>query len=142
MSKATELLAKDVGSRVLHPRLTRDRLEDQGAMVQPLGLATQFAMADNGRGKVKHRLTQDLTFSLSPEMSVNSRIPHGPARDVLRLVQFPNRPLHCQPPPSVPSTREFHSWHDYSDAWLEMAHSGSSCAQSIAIPWPSPGTFA
>jgi hypothetical protein len=44
-------------------------------MVRPLGLATQHGLAEDGSGKVKHRLTQDLSFSLTePKMSVNSRM--------------------------------------------------------------------
>jgi hypothetical protein len=72
--KAAELLAKDVahGFSVAVPPETVAKIK--GAMVQPLGLATQFAMADRGSRKIKYRLTQDLTFSLKPELSVNSRI--------------------------------------------------------------------
>jgi hypothetical protein len=49
--------------------------EIKGAMVQPLGLATQHGLTKDGSRKVKHQLTQDLSFSLTEEdMSVNSRI--------------------------------------------------------------------
>jgi hypothetical protein len=62
--KAAMLLAKDVAHGFSIP-VSPETVEkiSKGAIVQPLGLATQFAMAENGSQKIKHRLTQDLTFS-------------------------------------------------------------------------------
>jgi hypothetical protein len=73
--KAVELLLKDVAHKFLIPVSPGiiDRIK--GAMVQPFGLATQFGLAADGSQKVKHRLTQDLSFSLTePEMFINSRM--------------------------------------------------------------------
>jgi hypothetical protein len=73
--KAVELLSKDVAHGFSIPVSPGIIDKIKGAMVQPFGLATQFGLATDGSRKVKHRLTQDLSFSLTePEMSVNSRI--------------------------------------------------------------------
>jgi hypothetical protein len=71
---AMELLSKDVARGFSIPVSPGIIDTTKGAMVQPFGLATQFGLAAEGSRKVKHRLTQDLFFSLTePEMSVNSR---------------------------------------------------------------------
>jgi hypothetical protein len=73
--KAVELLSKDVAHGFSIPVSPGIIDKIKGAMVQPFELATQFGLATDGSRKVKHRLTQDLSFSLTePEMSVNSRI--------------------------------------------------------------------
>jgi hypothetical protein len=61
--KAAKLLAKDVAHGFSIPASPEVVEKIKGAMVQPLGLATQFALAEDGFRKIKHRLTQDLTFS-------------------------------------------------------------------------------
>jgi hypothetical protein len=107
----------------------------RGAMVQPLGLATQYGLTEDGSRKVKYRLTQDLSFSLTePDMSVNSRIDMDQYPEMFygwcisRVVHFivSLRLAH-------PNKRIFISKYDYSDAYRRMAHSATAAAQSIAV---------
>jgi hypothetical protein len=60
--KATELLAKDVAHGFSIPISPETVEKVKGAMVQPLGLTSQFTLAADGSRKIKNRLTQDLTF--------------------------------------------------------------------------------
>jgi hypothetical protein len=132
---AAELLAKDVAHGFSIP-VTPEIVEKvKGSMVQPLGLASQFALAEDGSRKVKNRLTQDLTFSLTePGMSVNSRIDMDQYPDMLygwcisRIIHFivSLRLAH-------PNKRVFISKYDYSDAYRRMAHSALAAAQSVAV---------
>jgi hypothetical protein len=74
-NKVAELLTKHVAHGFSIPVSLQTVEKIKGAMVQPLGLATQFTLAKNGSRKVKTRLTQDLSFSLTePGVSVNSGI--------------------------------------------------------------------
>jgi hypothetical protein len=100
--KAEELLAKDVAHGFSIPVSPKIVEKIKGAMVQPLGLATQFALAEDGSRKVKSRLTQDLSFSLTePEMSVNSRIDMGQYPYMFygwclsRIIHFCCKPATC-----------------------------------------------
>jgi hypothetical protein len=133
--KAGELLSKDVVHGFSIPVSPGIVEKIKGAMVQPFGLATQFGLAADGSRKVKHRLTQDLSFSLTkPEMSVNSRID---------MDQYPemfygwciSRVIHFIVSLRIayPHRRIFISKYDYSDAYRRMAHSAKAAAQSIAI---------
>jgi hypothetical protein len=63
--KARELLVKDVlhGFSIPISPVTVPLIK--GVMVQPLGLASQFTLAEDGTRKEKFRLTQDLSFSLT-----------------------------------------------------------------------------
>jgi hypothetical protein len=108
----------------------------KGAMVQPLGLASQFTLAEDGSQKVKYRLTQDLKFSLTePGVSVNSRIDMDPYPEMFygwcisRIIHFiVALRLHH------PDKRIFISKYDYSDAYIRMAHAASAAAQqSITV---------
>jgi hypothetical protein len=106
-------------------------------MVQPLGLASQFALAEDGSRKItKNRLTQDLLFSLiEPGISVNSRIDMDLYPEIFygwcisRIIHFIVA-LRL----SYPDRRIFISKYDYSDAYqTRMAHAGSAAAQSITV---------
>jgi hypothetical protein len=93
--KAAELLANDVAQGFSIPVSPEVAEKIKGAMVQPLGLATQFALAEDRSRKIKHRLTQHLIFSLiNEDMSVNSRIDMPAPRDVLQMVPQQDHPLH------------------------------------------------
>jgi hypothetical protein len=59
-NKAAKLLAKDATHGFSIPMSLQIVEKIKGAMVQPLGLATQFALAEDGSRKVKTRFTQDL----------------------------------------------------------------------------------
>jgi hypothetical protein len=71
------LLAKDVahGFAMVVPA---DRVPlIPGAMVQPIGLAEQWVLDNNGKRKVKHRINQDLTHPETEKeelISANSQI--------------------------------------------------------------------
>jgi hypothetical protein len=133
--KAAELLAKDVAhgfSIPVSPDVVR---RIKGAMVQPLGLATQFTLAEDGSRKIKSRLTQDLSFSLTEQnMSVNSRIDMDQYPEMFygwcisRIIHFivSLRLAH-------PQGKIFISKYDYSDAYRRMAHSATAAAKSIAV---------
>jgi hypothetical protein len=133
--KAAELLAKDVAHGFSIPVSPGVVERIRGAMVQPLGLATQYGLTEDGSRKVKYRLTQDLSFSLTePDMSVNSRIDMDQYPEMFygwcisRVVHFivSLRLAH-------PNKRIFISKYDYSDAYRRMAHSATAAAQSIAV---------
>jgi hypothetical protein len=126
--KAPELLAKDVAHGFSIPVSPGVVDKIKGAMVQPLGLATQFGLEEDGSRKVKHRLTQDLSFSLTePEMSVNSRIDMDQYPEMFygwcisRVVHFIVS-LRL----AYPNKRIFISKYDYSDAYRTMAHSATA----------------
>lgn len=65
LKRVAEFLTKDVVHRFSIPMSPEAIEKIKGAMVQPLGLATQFALAEDGSIKVKHQLKQDLSFSLT-----------------------------------------------------------------------------
>ncbi len=133
--KALELPSKDVAHGFSIPVSPGIIDKIKGAMVQPFGLATQFGLAADGSRKVKHRLTQDLSFSLTePEMSVNSRTDVDQCPEMFcgwclsRVTHFivSLRLSH-------PDRRTFISKCDCSDAHRRMAHSARAAAQSIAV---------
>jgi hypothetical protein len=133
--KAVELLSKDVAHGFSIPVSPGIIDKTKGAMVQPFGLATQFGLAADGSRKVKHRLTQDLSFSLTePEMSVNSRIDMDQCPEMFygwcisRVVHFIVS-LRL----TYPDRRIFISKYDCSDACRRMAHSARAAAQSIPV---------
>jgi hypothetical protein len=132
---AEALLAKDVSHGFSIPVSPSTIEKIKGAMVQPLGLASQFALAEDGSRKIKNRLTQDLLFSLTePGISVNSRIDMDLYPEMFygwcisRIIHFIVA-LRL----SYPDRRIFISKYDYSDAYRRMAHAGSAAAQSITV---------
>jgi hypothetical protein len=62
---ATTLLTKDPAQGFFLPISLKRVMKIRGAMVQPLGLASQFVLAADGSKKKNKRQTQDLMFSLS-----------------------------------------------------------------------------
>jgi hypothetical protein len=129
------LLQKDVHhgfSLPVTPEIVRKL---KGAMVQPAGLALQFALLEDGSRVPKRRLTQDSSFALTfPKASVNERIDMDAYPQMIygwclsRIIHFivALRLRH-------PTTKIFIAKYDYSDAYRRIAHSASAAAQSIIV---------
>ena len=129
------LLQKDVHhgfSLPVTPEIVRKL---KGAMVQPAGLALQFALLEDGSRVPKRRLTQDSSFALTfPKASVNERIDMDAYPQMIygwclsRIIHFivALRLRH-------PSKKIFIAKYDYSDAYRRIAHSASAAAQSIIV---------
>ena len=108
-----------------------------GAAVQPLGVVAQWTVESDGTRVVKHRLTQDLSFSSNktgPERSVNSRVDMTAYPEMIYGWCLP-RILHF-----VTSLRTRHphtiiliSKYDYSDAYRRIAHAWAAAMQTIAV---------
>jgi hypothetical protein len=120
--KARELLAKDVLHGFLIPISPETVTLIKGAMVQPLGLASQFTLAEDGSRKEKFRLTQDLSFSLTDELnSINERIGMSEYRDMIYgwraspIIHFIVS-LRLE----YPEARIFIAKYDYSDTALSI----------------------
>jgi hypothetical protein len=141
--KATKLLAKDAAQGFSIPASPETVDKIQGEMVQPLGQPLgqpwgwpRPVQTDQGRArKVKHWLTQDLSFSLmEEEMSVNSRIDVQQHPEMFcgwcisRVIHFIVS-LRL----ALPTKRTFILKHDHSDACQRMAHPAKAAAQSIAV---------
>ena len=107
------------------------------AAVQPLGLAQQWTLDENGVRCVKFRMTQDLSFATTktgPPISINDRIDMTAYAEMIygwclsRIthfvvairLKFPTRVI-------------FISKYDYSDAYRRIAHSAEAAAQTIAV---------
>ena len=105
------------------------------AMVQPLGVVEQFTLTATGDRTLKHRLTQDLTFSLAVDKaSVNHRIDMDKYPEMFygfclqRVIHF-TVALRAK----APCTPILIAKYDYSDAYRRVAHSPSAVAQSIVV---------
>ena len=111
----------------------------KGSSVQPLGLAKQWGLTANGSRKVKYRMTQDLSYSLTktPEglpVSINSRIDMSAYAEMifgwclLRIIHLiVSLRFH------YPLTRVLISKYDYSDAYRRMAHDADAASQTISV---------
>jgi hypothetical protein len=119
--KAAALLAKDVFHSFLIPILPKTVPLIKGAMAQPLGLATQFALVEDGSSrKEMFRLMQDLSFSLSEQLnSINEWLDMDEYPEMmLWLVCISNHPLHCQLEARIPHSQQiFIAKYDYSNAY-------------------------
>ena len=108
-----------------------------GAMVQPLGLVSQWTIDHNGERKVKDRLTQDLSFStdrtLAPT-SINARIDMASYVEMVYGWCLP-RIIHyiVSLRSQNPTLLILISKYDYSDAYRRIAHSADAASQTIAI---------
>ena len=130
------LLEKDVSHGFVIPIPISAVSSIPGAAVQPLGLAQQWTLDEEGRRKTKFRLTQDLSFSSSkdgPSRSINDRI------DMSAYVEMVygwclSRILHyiVAVRLAFPLLIIFISKYDYSDAYRRIAHSASAATQTFA----------
>jgi hypothetical protein len=107
-----------------------------GAMVQPTGLAEQWVLDNNGKRKVKYRITQDLTYAETAKeepISVNSRIDMKAYPEMIygwclpRIIHFIVALRLAWPGKSILIAK-----YDYSDAYRWIAHSAKAAlAQTI-----------
>ena len=105
------------------------------AMVQPVGLAKQWTLDEEGNRKVKYRITQDLSYSETNQespLSINSRIDMDQHPEMVcgwalpRIIHFIVALRLAWPLRTV-----FISKYDCSDAYRRMAHSALAVAQTI-----------
>ena len=102
-----------------------------GAAVQPLGMAVQQTLDENGEPKTKFRLTQDLSFSSAqppaPPRSINKRIDMSLYPEMVfgwclqRILHFVSYLRWYEP-----LLRILMSKYDHSDAYRRIAHSASA----------------
>jgi hypothetical protein len=109
-----------------------------GAAVQPLGMVVQQTLDENGKPKVKRRLTQDLSFSSNPHpappRSINKRVDMDMYPEMVfgwclpRILHFVASLRWHQPLRKILIAK-----YDYSDAYRRIAHSASAAPQTIAV---------
>jgi hypothetical protein len=109
-----------------------------GASVQPLGMVVQQTLDEDGKPKVKLRLTQDLSFSSNPHpappRSINKRVDMSMYPEMVfgwclqRIIHFIASLRWHQP-----NVKILMSKYDYSDAYRRIAHSASAAPQTIAV---------
>ena len=138
--QVTKLLNKDVTHGFSIPLPVEIVKLIPNAGVQPLGLASQWTIDEEGERIAKHRLTQDLTFSSNktgPPVSINSRIDMSAYTEMIFGWCLP-RILHF-----VVALRLLHpglliliAKYDYSDAYRRIAHSARAATQTIATQGP------
>ncbi|KAI2502400.1 hypothetical protein MHU86_12057 [Fragilaria crotonensis] len=138
LKQVSLLLAKDVTHGFSVPIPIGIIHQILGAAVQPLGMATQQTLGDDGKPKAKNRLTQDLTFSSqpppAPPRSINSRIDMEAYPEMVYGWCLP-RTIHfiVSLRWHRPRTRVLISKYDYSDAYRRLAHSATAAPQTIAV---------
>jgi hypothetical protein len=64
-----ELLLKDVTHGFTIPLPLECAPQIKGAMIQPLGVVKQWSLNENNERVAKFRLTQDLSFPLTPTIT-------------------------------------------------------------------------
>ena len=131
------LLGKDVRHGFSIPLPVNSVSQIPQSAVQPLGLAQQWTLDEEGNRVVKFRMTQDLSFSSGEhEMptSVNGRIDMEAYPEMVYGWCFP-RILHyiIALRLAYPLTRILIAKYDYSNAYRRIAHSAEAAAQTIAI---------
>ena len=105
------------------------------AMVQPVGLAKQWTLDEDGNRIIKYRITQDLSYSETSKespMSINSRIDMDRYPEMVYGWALP-RIIHfiVALRLATPKRTIFIAKNDYSDAYRRMAHSALAVAQTI-----------
>ncbi len=130
------LLQKDVHHGFSLPVTPEIFRKQKGAMVQPAGLALQFALLEDGSRVPKRRLTQDSSFALTfPKASVNERIDMDAYPQMIygwclsRIIHFIVAPLRLR----HPTKKIFIAKYDYLDAYRQITHSASATTQSIIV---------
>ena len=133
-AEVERLLGKDVEHGFSLPVLTSIVKKIKWAMVQPAGLASQFALQPDGSRVPKDRLTHDLTFEDSEGTSVNNRVDMDRYPDMiygwclLRVVHFIVA-LRA----AFPNHRILIAKYDFSDAYRRVAHAAQAAAMSIIV---------
>ena len=135
--QVTKLLAKDVLHGFTIPIPTDAVRRIPGAAIQPLGLATQWTLDEEGKRIVKFRMTQDLSFSSHQKgepTSINSRIDMSAYAEMIYGWCFP-RIVHYVLALrwTHPTLRILICKYDYSDAYRRIAHSAGAAVQTVSI---------
>ena len=135
--QVANLLAKDVRHGFSIPIPTRTVRAIPGAAVQPLGLASQWTLNEEGERVIKFRMTQDLSFSshqTGEAVSINSRIDMSAYAEMIYGWCFP-RIVHyvLALRGKHPRQRILICKYDYSDAYRRIAHSAEAATQTISI---------
>ena len=130
------LLTKDVTHGFVIPLPTSIVEKIPNAAIQPLGLAKQWTVDEEGTRVIKFRMTQDLSFTSDrhgPSRSINSRINMSAYAEMIYGWCLP-RILHyiVATRLAAPTVIIFICKYDYSDAYRRIAHSASAAAQTIA----------
>jgi hypothetical protein len=107
----------------------------KGALVQPCGLASQFALKADGSRVQKHRLTHDLSYEITGKgISVNNRVDMARYPEMIfgwclpRIIHFVVA-LRL----AYPSSRILIAKYDFSDAYRRIHHSAQAAVQSIIV---------
>ena len=134
--RVSALLTKDVTHGFVIPLPTSIVEHIPHAAIQPLGLARQWSLDEEGTRVVKYRMTQDLSFTSErhgPSRSINSRINMAAYAEMIYGWCLP-RILHYIVATRLvsPTVIIFICKYDYSDAYRRIAHSASAAAQTIA----------
>ena len=129
-SATQKLLAKDVEhgfSLPINPHTVPFLV---GAQAQSLGIVSQTTIDGDGNRKLKHRLTQDLSFAITlPDASINERVDMEAYPEMiygwclLRILHYiaALRLKH-------PGEKIYISKYDYSDAYRRMCHGAKAAA--------------
>ncbi len=107
----------------------------KGALVQPCGLATQFALNAGGSREEKHRLTHDLSYEITGEgISVNNRVNMSRYPEMIFGWCLP-RIIHFVVALRIayPTSRILIAKYDFSDAYRRINHSARAAVQSIIV---------
>jgi hypothetical protein len=128
-------LLKDVkhGFSFPFPRSLVKKL--RGALVQPCGLASQFALQADGSRIEKHRLTHDLSYEITgKDVSVNNRVDMSKYPEMIfgwclpRIIHFIVA-LRL----AFPRSRILIAKYDFSDAYRRITHSAKAASQTIIV---------
>jgi hypothetical protein len=128
-------LLKDVrhGFSLPFPRCLVKKLK--GALVQPCGLASQFALKADGSRVLKHRLTHDLSYEITGEnVSVNNRVDMSRYPEMIFGWCLP-RVIHfiVALRLAYPDSRILIAKYDFSDAYRRITHSAKAASQTIIV---------
>ena len=105
------------------------------AMVQPVGIASQFCLTESGERKIKNRLTHDMSYSITKKnASINKRSDMEQYPDMvygfclIRTIHFVVALRQ-----DFPNERILISKFDFSDAYRRISLSGLAVVQTILI---------
>ena len=128
------LLAKDVKHGFSLPVLASIIRKIKGAMVQPAGIASQFALQPDGSRVPKNRLTHDLTFEDGEGVSVNNRVDMDLYVEMIYgwcLIRVVHYIVALRA--MFPDHRILIAKYDFSDAYRRVAHAAQAAAMSILV---------
>jgi hypothetical protein len=128
-------LKKDVrhGFSLPFPRCLVKKL--RGALVQPCGLASQFALNADGSRVQKNRLTHDLSYEITGKnISVNNQVDMSQYPEMIFGWCLP-RIIHFIVALRIayPNSRILIAKYNFSDAYRRITHSAKAASQTIIV---------